>query len=94
MKQICRNCKYCKKGWYANENANQHKGMNHPRLSFYCSHSKIKECQKKYYPNTFKTPDFLGWDDGVSFKLETLKTSPKHCPLKFDEFKESNENDR
>lgn len=76
----CKDCEFLTK--YKNENYTKSSlHLRHARCQFYCSHPKVNEVKNIIAPNVYKYASFVGYDDGFSYKLETLKTRLKWCPL-------------
>ena len=80
----CKTCPYLRRKTYKMKNGNSYH-LNHARCKFYCSHPKVFEVKEKIAPSVKKRASFVGYDDGWSWDLETLKTRLKWCPLVYEQ---------
>ena len=80
----CKTCPYLKRQKNYNCTRNSW-NLDHPRCSFHCEHPKVFDVKEKVAPRINKFASFVGYDDGFSYELETLKTRLKWCPLVYEQ---------
>lgn len=77
-KPECRDCIYMELKYYLEATL---KNNYNPRGCCFCEHPKAKEIFKKKCPKSHRTPAFIAYTK-MGGKLPEIKTCPKWCPLK------------